>query len=519
MKHYLWLLLFSISTAAWAADPVALNLPAQPTGVSYQATGDSQGSRFTYTFWREQVNQVWMNLMRIEPISSSTPFICGLNFNVAQGEVSTTNLYLADTLDNRHCDTLDVATTFVFKEFNIEEVDLQAAFFLQYRTETPVSIDSLAQEIASGQAGKGVTIDTGSTGGTDPGTGNGGTGTTGFTQADLDAATQAARSACLAAPASCGISITTTSQAQLDAATLAGRTACITDPASCGITTLFTQAQLDAAAQAARTACLNDPLSCGITTGFSQTQLDAAAQTARTACTNDPASCGISVGFSQTQLDVAAQTARTACTNDPASCGISVGFTQTQLDAAVQTSRTACSNNPASCGIDVGFTQAQLDAAAQTARAACTNDPASCAIDIGFNQAQLDAATQSGRAACLINPSSCGIEIGFTQAQVNLAQQQARDACALAPDACGIQTFTRVEIQAAEQSCIEQYLPTLDHNFSLHIPYLQFKFISNPVGNEQWPTYWLRLDYRSECSAPAAFSMQDFGVYTPNAPQ
>jgi hypothetical protein len=60
--------------------------------------------------------------------------------------------------------------------------------------------------------------------------------------------------------------------------------------------TTYTQAELDAAVEAAVQACVSDPASCGITTstgGYTQAQLDAAVLQAKQACASNPASCGI----------------------------------------------------------------------------------------------------------------------------------------------------------------------------------------------------------------------------------
>jgi len=108
---------------------------------------------------------------------------------------------------------------------------------------------------------------------------------------------------------------------------------------------LFTQAQLDAAKQAATQSCKDNPASCGL---FSQTQIDAAKQTGIQSCKDNPASCslfnqaqidtarqsGIDLAkakpgdyglFNQTQLDTAVSTATASM------------YTEAQLDQAVKT--------------------------------------------------------------------------------------------------------------------------------------------------------------------------------------
>jgi len=70
------------------------------------------------------------------------------------------------------------------------------------------------------------------------------------------------------------------------------------DSSVCSDIPMCSQAELDAAKEAGRQACIDDPSSCGIstsTTGFTQAELDAAKEAGRQACIDDPSSCGISI--------------------------------------------------------------------------------------------------------------------------------------------------------------------------------------------------------------------------------
>ncbi|GAB6042408.1 LamG domain-containing protein [Endothiovibrio diazotrophicus] len=117
-----------------------------------------------------------------------------------------------------------------------------------------------------------------------------------------------------------------------------------------------TAADVDAAYEQGRLACLENPASCGIDTGnggnvsLALTLVETARQEQTAACAADPASCGISVGggdsASQQQVEEAVTAAVAACAADPASCGIE----QSPADGGTE--------DPAACALQFGSTLA-----------------------------------------------------------------------------------------------------------------------------------------------------------------
>ena len=186
----------------------------------------------------------------------------------------------------------------------------------------------------------------------------------------------------------------------------------------------YTQADLDAAREEGQQACIANPASCGITIaslgGFTQSQLDSAKQAAKEEgkdyCKSNPGLCGITNDppvncVTQSELDSAKQIAKQEgkqegkdyCESNPGSCGITIaslgGFTQSELDSAKQAAKQEgkdyCKSNPSLCGITNDppvncVTQSKLDSAKQIAK---------------------QEGKQEGKDYCKSNPDSCGIPI------------------------------------------------------------------------------------------------------------
>lgn len=98
----------------------------------------------------------------------------------------------------------------------------------------------------------------------------------------------------------------------------------------------YTQAQLDAAVNTAKQACVTNPTSCGISVSQNT---DGSTQTGIDQCKANPTSCGISIssGYTEEQMSAAIIAGKQNCKISPASCGITVnqntdGSTQAGID-------------------------------------------------------------------------------------------------------------------------------------------------------------------------------------------
>jgi len=109
----------------------------------------------------------------------------------------------------------------------------------------------------------------------------------------------------------CNITQTTVDQAKANGIS-EGKQACVANPASCGISSGFTQANLDQAKangiSEGKQGCVANPAGCGIYSGFTQANLDQAKANGisegKQGCVANPAGCGISTGFTQAQVDL-----------------------------------------------------------------------------------------------------------------------------------------------------------------------------------------------------------------------